>query len=110
MKKDMMCLFALFYFTFLYAKGDLKVLKLNSPSSIHEAIFRQVQVAPAVRELRYSVSYNGESALLDSRAGLQLGNRVLEKALGVRDLKLPNCWMDNWEIDSVGYFPLVDNT
>ena len=109
MKKEMMCLLALLNFTFLYAEGNSKVLTLKSPSGNHEVIFRQVQVTPVVRELRYAVNYNGESLLLDSRAGLQLDNRVWEKALGAHDLKQPECWMDNLEVDSVAYFPLVDN-
>lgn len=62
------------------------------------------------KELIYSVSVDGEQAILPSRAGLNLDNRVWEMALGKRDLAQPDCWMDLLTVDSISYHPLTDTT
>lgn len=62
------------------------------------------------KELTYSVSVDGEQAILPSRAGLNLDNWTWEMALGKRDLVQPDCWMDLLTEDSVSYHPLTDTT
>lgn len=62
------------------------------------------------KELTYSVSVDGEQAILPSRAGLNLDNWTWEMALGKRDLVQPDCWMDLLTVDSVSYHPLTDTT
>ncbi|WP_294591986.1 glycoside hydrolase family 97 protein [uncultured Bacteroides sp.] len=90
--------------------GNTKELKLASPAGTHQIVFQQKQASPQVNEVYYSVSYKGEPVLENSRAGLGLDNRIWEMALGVRNLKQPACWMDNLEVDSVGYQPTINNT
>ena len=80
-----------------------KELKLASPDGTHEIVFYQKQVSPAVNELCYRVDYKSQPVVNESRAGLELDNRIWEMALGVRNLKQPACWMDNLEVDSVTY-------
>lgn len=90
--------------------GDGGVLKLASPDGTHSVTFGQRTNGKGVKEVRYSVSYKGRPVVTDSRAGLQMDNRVWEMALGVRSLKQPECWMDNLEADSVVVLPSVDET
>lgn len=45
---------------------------------------------------------------LPSRAGLNVDNRVWEMALGKRDLKQTDSWMDLLEVDSITYHTPVD--
>lgn len=85
-------------------------LKLASPDGSHSVVFHQVKTEGGVNEVRYSVSYKDRSVVTDSRAGLQMDNRVWEMALGFRDLKQPKCWMDLLEVDSVVVQPTVENT
>lgn len=53
--------------------------------------------------LCYRIDYDGKQVVAESRAGLQLNNRVWEMALGMRTLPQPELWMDNMEADSVSY-------
>lgn len=85
-------------------------LKLASPDGTHEIAFYQKQVSPAVNELCYRVDYKSQPVVNESRAGLELDNRIWEMALGARNLKQPACWMDNLEVDSVTYQPETDIT
>ena len=55
------------------------------------------------------MAYKGRTVIEESRAGLQMDNRVWEMALGVRDLKQPVCWMDNLEADSVSRTEMTDS-
>ena len=93
----------------LFADND-KELKLTSPDGTHEIAFYQKQVSPAANELCYRVDYKSQPVVNESRAGLELDNRIWEMALGARNLKQPACWMDNLEVDSVTYQPETDIT
>lgn len=93
----------------LFAEND-KTLKLDSPDGSHSVSFWQEKVTGGLNEMHYSISYKGRSVVKDSRAGLQMDNRVWEMALGFRDLKQPKCWMDLLEVDSVVALPSVDST
>ena len=90
--------------------GNGGVLELASPDGTHFVTFGQKTDGRGMKEVRYSVSYKGRLVVTDSRAGLQMDNRVWEMALGVRSLKQPACWMDNLEADSVVVLPSVDET
>lgn len=83
--------------------SNAKELKLASPDGAHTVCFRQQQRSAETNEIYYRVSYKGLPVLEDSRAGIDLDNRIWEMALGIRDLKQPACWMDNLEVDSVTY-------
>lgn len=110
MNKRIGFLFGIFvYAAFMFA-GNARELKLTSPSGIHEVCFYQKQTSPAVNGLFYRVSFKGQSVIEESRAGLELDNRIWEMALGQRKLIQPACWMDNLETDSVTYAPAVDIT
>lgn len=85
-----------------------KRLELASPDGNQKVAFYQTESASLRKEIRYFVSYKGQEVLKDSRAGLELDNRVWEMALGVRSLKQPQSWMDNLEVDSVRMHPQVD--
>lgn len=93
----------------LFANNS-KELKLSSPSGVHEVCFYQKQTVPTINEMFYRVSFKGQPVVEESRAGLELDNRIWEMALGQRKLVQPACWMDNLEVDSVTYTPMVDNT
>ena len=88
--------------------GNAKELKLTSPGGIHAVVFQQEQVSPQVNEVYYQVRYKGKPILEQSRAGLDLDNRVWELALA-RRIKEVACWMDNLEVDSVVYHTPVDS-
>lgn len=108
MKKIGLFLWAFVTTTALGAVSD-KELKLISPDGNQTVAFRQKQVETDARELCYKVVYKGKPVVEESRAGLELDNRIWEMALGVRNLKQPSCWMDNLEVDSVVYQSAVDN-
>lgn len=108
MKKIGFIMMAFACTTTLFA-GNPKDLKLVSPDGTHEVQFQQKQVSPGVNEVLYQVNYKGRQVLAESRAGIDLDNRVWELALA-RKLKQVKCWMDNLEVDSVSYQPRVDNT
>lgn len=84
-----------------------KELRLASPNGTHEAIFWQRQAAPQTGEIRYRISYKGQTVVEESRAGLELDNRVWELALA-RHITPVACWMDNLEVDSVKTHAPVD--
>lgn len=83
-------------------------LKLASPDGKQEVSFFQQQNTAGKNELYYQVNFEGEPVLEKSKAGLQLDNRIWEMAIGIRKLKQPVCWMDNLEVDSVVYQPMVN--
>lgn len=85
------------------AAKDSPVLNLKSPDGKNIVTFSK----PG-KELTYSVFSDGAYVVLPSRAGLDLDNRVWEMALGKRDLRQPDCWMDLLEVDSVTVHPAVD--
>ena len=107
MKRTGLTVMALVCTASLWA-GNPKELKLTSPEGTREVTFYAVRVSPSVNEVRYCVGYKGKEVLTDSRAGLQTDNRVWEMALGLRNLKQPACWMDNFEVDSVASHPQTD--
>lgn len=86
-----------------------KALNLISPDGSHQTTFYQAENDALGKEIRYSVSFKGKEVVKDSRAGLEMDNRVWEMALGVRNLKQPDSWMDNLEVDSVNYHAEVDS-
>ena len=94
----------------VYSSGLDNGLELNlaSPNGKQQVSFFQQQIAEGRNELYYQVNFEGESVLEKSRAGLQLDNRIWEMAIGIRKLKQPVCWMDNLEVDSVVYQPMVN--
>lgn len=81
-------------------------LHLTSPNGRHEVTFRQQVAADGRADLRYAVRFDGKTVIADSRAGLEMDNRVWELALA-RRIEQPACWMDNLTADSVHYFPTV---
>jgi len=81
--------------------SNLPELRLASPNGKQEVVFRQ-KVSGAIRELMYTTSYAGKEVIAESRAGLDLDNRVWELALA-KKIQSPKCWMDNLEADSVSY-------
>lgn len=95
----------------VYSSGLDNGLELNlaSPNGKQQVSFFQQQIAEGRKELYYQVNFEGEPVLEKSRAGLQLDNRIWEMAIGIRKLKQPVCWMDNLEVDSVVYQPMVNN-
>lgn len=97
-------------FSFPLFAGNTKELKLASPDGTQEIRFYQKQVSPTVNELCYRVEYKGRPVLCESRAGMELDNRIWEMALGVRNLEQPACWTDNLEVDSVTYRPETNIT
>ncbi len=96
--------------TTMQASNEDKVLKLFSPDGNQEVVFHQKQIQKEINEVRYAIKYKGQVVVKESRIGLDLDNRVWEMALGVRNLKQPDCWMDNMEVDSVKHLPQVDTT
>ncbi len=85
-----------------------KELRLSSPNGTHQVVFYQKQLSPQVNELCYKVAFKGEPVIQESRAGLELDNRIWEMALGQRNLVQPVSWMDNLEVDSITCLPSVD--
>ena len=74
-----------------------------SPDGTHRLECYTARTASGVNTLCYEVTYKGKKVIKQSRVGLELDNRVWEKALGFRKLEQPDCWMDNLEVDSVSY-------
>lgn len=87
-----------------------KELTLESPDGKQKVSFAYVSSHGSVKELQFSINYKGNNIIETSKAGLNMDNRTWEMALGVRDLKQPDCWMDNFEADSVVYHPQVNRT
>lgn len=84
---------------------EAQELSLNSPDGRKSVTFSKPD-----KELTYTVTMDGETVVLPSRAGLDVDNRVWEMALGKRDLVQPDCWMDLLSPDSVTYHAAVDET
>ena len=78
-------------------------LEAVSPDGTHRLECYTARTASGVNTLCYEVTYKGKKVIKQSRVGLELDNRVWEKALGFRKLEQPDCWMDNLEVDSVSY-------
>ena len=78
-------------------------LEAVSPDGTHRLECYTARTASGVNTLCYEVTYKGKKVIEQSRVGLELDNRVWEKALGFRKLEQPDCWMDNLEVDSVSY-------
>lgn len=77
-------------------------LHIASPGGTNEISFRLASDTTASGAgLRYDVTYKGRPVVTDSRAGLDLDNRVWEMALGMRSLPQYDCWMQAFTIDSV---------
>ena len=93
-KKTGFLLGAFAYAAVLFA-DNTRELKLSSPDGVQQVGFYQRQTAPAVNGLFYRVSFKGQPVIEESRAGLELDNRIWEMALGQRKLIQPACWMDN---------------
>lgn len=79
-----------------------KELVVASPNGKQVIKFWQKALPGNVHQLVYDVKYNGKTIVCESQAGLQMDNKVLEHALAKRFAQ-PNCWMDNFEVDSVSY-------
>lgn len=79
------------------------MLDLTSPGGLHHVTFYGKKSDSGANVLCYRVDYDGKQVVAESRAGLQLDNRVWEMALGMRTLPQPELWMDNMEADSVSY-------
>ena len=60
--------------------GNNKELKLASPNGTHEITFYQKQVSSTINELCYRVDFKGTPVVNESRAGLELDNRIWEMA------------------------------
>lgn len=80
-----------------------RILQLSSPDGSHTVVFSQKQKEDGANEVCYNIEFKGKEVLGNSRVGLDMDNRVWEKALGVRNLVQPKCWMDNMTVDSVSY-------
>lgn len=80
-----------------------QTLRLYSPSGNNTVTFSKDG-----KDLTYSVNRNDTPVILPSRAGLNIDNRVWEMALGKRDLKQTDSWMDLLEVDSITYHTPVD--
>ena len=78
-------------------------LEAVSPDGTHRLECYTARTASGVNTLCYEVTYKGKKVIEQSRVGVELDNRVWEKALGFRKLEQPDCWMDNLEVDSVSY-------
>ncbi|MCM1311963.1 MAG: glycoside hydrolase family 97 protein [Bacteroides sp.] len=102
MQKLCVVLLSVFSTMQVYA-GNEKDLFLSSPDGNHTVRFSQVRTSEGTNEVRYAVRFKDKEVVGWSRAGLDMDNRVWEKALGVRDLVQPECWMDNLTVDSVSY-------
>ncbi|MBE6288065.1 MAG: glycoside hydrolase family 97 protein [Mediterranea massiliensis] len=94
--------------TLIYSQSI--TLNLTSPNGSHKAFFYQSKNSDSVKKLLYTITYQGKEVIKESSIGLEMDNWVWEMALGFRDLKQSNSWMDNMEIDSVAYHPQIDET
>lgn len=86
-------------------------IDITSPNGRHRLVMHREAVTPSVGELRYSVTFDGRPVINESRAGLELDQRVWEMALNIAGRKLvqPDCWMDNLVVDSVTVHATVDS-
>lgn len=98
-------IFAALVFVSFETLATNEILTLRSPDGRNEALFSKSD-----KELRYSVKSDGKEIITDSRAGLELDNRVWEMALGKRSLQQPDSWMELLTVDSVSYGKPVCDT
>lgn len=80
-------------------------LDLKSPDGRQKVTFSKNG-----KELTYSIKADGKDVILPSRAGLNIDNRTWEMAIGKRDLKHYDVWMEPLTVDSVRYYQPVDTT
>lgn len=85
-------------------------IDLSSPDGRQHLVMHRVALTDTTGELRYSVTFDGRPVVDDSRAGLELDQRVWEMALNIGGRKLvqPACWMDDFTVDSVTVHAPVD--
>tara|TARA_R110002050_G_scaffold81133_1_gene173426 strand:+ start:35644 stop:37590 length:1947 start_codon:yes stop_codon:yes gene_type:complete len=103
MKKHFILLLALcIYSTTLKAQTLVESSKqeLQSPNGKLQFLFHQKQVGEEKTQMYYSVSYKGESVVLESELGILLENQLFESALGIEndDAEL---WCENLKLKSV---------
>lgn len=86
-------------------------LDLSSPDGRHRLVMYRQATSDSTAELRYRVTFDGRPLVNDSRAGLELDQRVWELALaiGKRQLRQPASWMDDFTVDSVSVHPTVNH-
>ena len=91
------------------AGGDK--IDLTSPDGRLNLVMQRVALTDSTGELQYSVTFDGRPVIDSSRAGLELDQRVWEMALniGKRQLVQPDCWMDDFTVDSVTVHEPVDS-
>ena len=53
-----------------------KELRLASPDGTHQVVFYQNQLSSQAKELCYKVAFKGKPVIQESRAGLELDNRI----------------------------------
>lgn len=84
---------------------------LTSPNGRHHIDMYRTAINDSVGELRYKVTFDGRPVIDESRAGLELDQRVWEMALNIAGRKLtqPDSWMDRLVVDSVTVHEPVDS-
>lgn len=92
-------------------QGQSQSIDLTSPNGRHHIDMYRVALNDSVGELRYKVTFDGRPVVEESRAGLDLDQRVWEMALNIANRKLtqPDCWMDRLVVDSVTVHAPVDS-
>lgn len=86
-------------------------IDITSPDGRQRLVMNRVALTDSTGELRYSVTFDGRPVINESRAGLDLDQRVWEMALNIGSRKLvqPDCWMDDFVVDSVTVHAPVDS-
>lgn len=86
-------------------------IDLSSPSGNHRIRIAQRMTGDSVGVMEYSVDFNGQPLIEPSRLGLDLDNYAWENAIALakRQIDRPDCWMDNFTVDSVAYHARVDS-
>lgn len=86
-------------------------IDITSPDGRQRLVMSRVALTDSTGELRYSVTFDGRPVINESRAGLDLDQRVWEMALNIGSRKLvqPDCWMDDFVVDSVTVHAPVDS-
>lgn len=101
MQRGVISLSALFFMVSLYANNET-MLDLSSPGKAHNIKFYTKTSLSGKNSLYYTVDFKDNPVLFESKAGLEVDNRVWELALAIKVVQ-PESWMDNMEIDSVSY-------
>lgn len=102
LKRNFITVFAFISAFSLFAENS-KQLIVSSPGEIHSISLYTKQTATGANELLYKINYKGKQVIAESKAGLEVDNRVWEMALGKRTIQQPDSWMDNFVVDSVSY-------